>query len=98
MYEFELSAARKQLVADLDRAIETRNRYQDLVLKFQQRMLPNAATIIRTANQKLAVGEIGYVDWTVLVNQAVQIKSDYLDMVQRMNEATFDIEKIVSNN
>ena len=98
MYVLEYDAAKQKMTADLNRATESYIKYRELVSKFRQRILPNAAIIIGTANQKLAVGEVGYIDWTVLINQAIQLKSEYLDMVQRMNEAAFDIEKIVSNN
>lgn len=98
MCVLELDAAKQQMTGDLARAKESYAKYKELVIQFRQRMLPNATIIITTANQKLAVGEIGYIDWTVLINQAIQIKSEYLDMVQRMNEAAFDIEKIISNN
>lgn len=98
VYELELDVATQQLTAELKRATELYGNYKVLTVKYQQGMLPNAAIIIKTVNQKLAVGEIGYVDWTVLINQAIQIKSEYLDMVQHMNEAAFDMEKIISNN
>ncbi len=98
MYQLEMDATKQQLIADMNRATEAYLKYKDMVRKFQEKMLPNAAIIIKTANQKLGVGEVGYIDWTVLINQAIQIKGEYLDMVQRMNEAAFDMEKIVSNN
>lgn len=98
MNVMELDAVNQQITGDLTRATESYKKYSELVAQFQQRMLPNATIIITAANQKLAVGEIGYIDWTILVNQTIQIKSEYLDMVQRMNEAAFDIEKIISNN
>jgi len=98
MFELELDVAKQQMTAEMNRASELYAKYRELVAKFQQKMLPNAAIIIKAANQKLSVGEVGYIDWTILVNQAIQIKSEYLDMVQRMNEAAFDIEKIVSKN
>ncbi len=98
MYTLEMDAAKQQLDADRNRAIESYTRYKELVGKYQKQMLPNAENIINTANQKFALGEIGYINWTILINQAIQMKSEYLDMVQRMNEAAFDIEKINSNN
>lgn len=98
MYTLEMDAAKQQLDADRNRAIELYTRYKELVGKYQKQMLPNAENIINTANQKFALGEIGYINWTILINQAIQMKSEYLDMVQRMNEAAFDIEKINSNN
>ena len=98
MMELELNATKQQLTADIDKAHESYTKFRVLVNRFQQKILPNAAIIIKTANQKLAVGEVGYIDWTVLINQAIQIKGEYLDMVQRMNESAFDIEKIIPNN
>lgn len=94
----ELEAAKQMLNTSLTRA---RNNYLQLkasVQSFRSTMLPNAATIISVANGRLHAGEIGYLDWAVLMNQAIQVRSDYLSAVQQMNEAAFEIEKLTTTN
>ena len=61
-------------------------------------MLPNAQTIIRTAELKLRNGEINYLNWVMLVNQSIEIQNQYLAVAQQRNESVILIEKISSNN
>jgi cobalt-zinc-cadmium resistance protein CzcA len=68
------------------------------IANYQQLMLPNAEIIMRTAGQKLEHGEINYLEWSLLVNQAVQVKSEYYNTISAMNEAAFEIEKIMGIN
>jgi cobalt-zinc-cadmium resistance protein CzcA len=98
VYSLEFASVKQQMTAELDQATISLEKHRELIARFRQRMLPNAVSIVRIANQKLAAGEVSYIDWTILINQAIQIKSEYLDIVQQMNEAAFDIEKIISNN
>ncbi|WP_343604425.1 CusA/CzcA family heavy metal efflux RND transporter [Fluviicola sp.] len=92
----ELDALNQELNVALTNALRIYQRNNQLVQSFDQTMIPNANTMIRTASEKLHAGEIGYIDWVVLVNQAMQIKGDYYFTIQQFNEAAFEIEKISS--
>ena len=94
----ELDALNQELNLQLTNALRVYQRNNQLVQSFSQTMIPNANTMIRTASEKLTAGEIGYIDWVVLVNQAMQIKSDYYFTIQQFNEAAFEIEKISNIN
>lgn len=54
---------------------------------FESKTLANVNVIISTANQQIAAGNINYLEWTQLINQATTVKSDYLDAVHNLNEA-----------
>lgn len=94
----ETNATRQQLVANLENATQVFLQRTSLVQEYQQLLLPNASTIIQTATQRLQAGETGYLDWVILVNQALQIRSDYFNAVQQRNEAAFDIEKLTASH
>ena len=54
--------------------------------------------MIETASKKLNEGEIGYLEWVMIINQAIQIQNEYFNYVQQLNEGAIEIEKITANN
>ncbi len=94
----ELEDTRSRLNAELATAL-TRYRYRsDLVQTCRQVLMPNAQVIITTAGNRLDAGEINYLDWVILVNQAFGIQAQYYDAVQQLNEVTFEIERLKGIN
>lgn len=63
---------------------------------FEQSALPNSRLISRTANQQFASGEINYLDWVMLSNQAAGIESNYLDALKALNESIIEIHYLTS--
>lgn len=53
---------------------------------FEEKALPNANLIEKIANQQFQNGEINYLDWVMLINQSLTIKSNYLDAIKAINE------------
>ncbi|MDE3253203.1 MAG: CusA/CzcA family heavy metal efflux RND transporter, partial [Bacteroidota bacterium] len=64
---------------------------------FELEALPNAKTLEETANRQLSSGEINYLEWVMLTNQAIQIRSNYLDALQSNNDAMIRIHYLLSN-
>ena len=64
---------------------------QQMISYHRQTGLAQAETIISTASRSLSAGEISYIEWTVLMNQAIQIRSSYLDALQSMRKTIIDI-------
>ena len=87
-----------QLRAELDNAVTRYRQTSELLRSYSNVMLPNAQTIIRTAELKLRNGEINYLNWVMLVNQSIEIQNQYLAVAQQRNESVILIEKISSNN
>lgn len=90
----ELEALRQQMTAELEDAVRNYQRHHRVLKSYQASMLPNAVNIIKTSTQKLGAGEIGYLDWALLINQAIQIRSQYFTTVQQLNESAFEMERI----
>ena len=53
---------------------------------YEQTALKNAETISSTASKQFISGDINYLDWVMLMNQSITIKSQYLDVIKSLNE------------
>ncbi len=77
----------------------TLNRYQSSTEKldyFEKTALPNSEIIIKTANLQFLNGAINYLDWVVLVNQSIAIKSNYIDTILTHNECIIQLNYLTS--
>jgi cobalt-zinc-cadmium resistance protein CzcA len=58
---------------------------------FQNDGLKNAETILKTANLQFYNGEINYLDYVLLVNQALDIRNRSIDSVKKLNDAVTEM-------
>ena len=86
----------QQLNQQRETAMNEYQKYLASVNWFESEGLKNAATTIATAHQQFAGGEINYLDWVILVNQAIDLRSQYLDAVKNMNDAINQINYLNS--
>ena len=75
-----LNAAKKMAFAEYQKYFQSAIWYEEAALK-------SAATILSAATQQFVNGEINYLDWVVLINQAVSIQSQYIDVIKNLNES-----------
>lgn len=94
----EKNAITQQLQSNLKDAITLYLQNKQIVTSYELNILPNSKILIEAATKKIKAGEIGYLEWVMIVNQAIQSKSEYLAYVQQLNEAAFEVEKITFNN
>lgn len=83
-----------------------RTEYQSAFLKYQRQLetvkyfeetaVPNANIITKTANQQFANGDINYLDWTMLINNATSIQSNYTDALNDLNQTTIHLNYLIS--
>ncbi len=95
--ELEFSVLHTQLGASLTSQQLAYDRSLRMLASFDNEMLPNAKTIIRTATEKLNAGETDFLQWVILVNQAFEIRSNYFETVNQLNNAAFEIERLSGN-
>jgi cobalt-zinc-cadmium resistance protein CzcA len=69
-------------------------KFLQTALWYQQTGLKSAATISHTASSQFLNGDINYLEWVLLINQSVTIKSEYLDIVKKLNEAVNQLNYI----
>jgi cobalt-zinc-cadmium resistance protein CzcA len=65
---------------------------QSLIVKDLENLaLPNGIVIFETAQKQFLNGDINYLEWAILVNQSISIKSDYQDAILRLNDSTIKL-------
>ena len=107
----ELAKASKAKVAIAEnqlqlKEIELKNRLQQLVSSFnnqlkivesyEQKQLPKSENIFKTVKKQMEVGEIDYLNWVILTNQAVKTKVDYIDNLERLNQIGVELNYLIS--
>ena len=88
--EFTLKKKQEQLQQIYQTNLEIVNRYETSELK-------NAELITKTAQHQFTDGEINYLEFVMLVNQAVAIKSNYADALLKLNQSATELQYITLN-
>ena len=96
--KLEKQAVSQQLQTNLKDAISMYLQNKKVVEEYQRSVLPNTKILIESASKKLNAGEIGYLEWVMVINQAIQGQNEYLGYVQQLNEAAIEVEKLSLNN
>jgi len=94
--KLESLALQQQLSSNFKNLLNAYLQNKKLVLSYQKSMLPNATLLIETAGRKINAGEITYLEWVMIINQAIQIKSEYLNYIQQLNENAIELEKLTA--
>jgi cobalt-zinc-cadmium resistance protein CzcA len=69
---------------------------QKIIENYEQKQLPKSEIILKTAQKQMEVGEIDYLNWVILVNQAVKTKADYIDQLERLNQIGAELNFLIS--
>lgn len=69
----------------------------EIVTYYQTTGLKNADTILKTAQLQFVNGEINYLDFVMLVNQAISVQNNYADAVWALNESIVKINYLNLN-
>jgi cobalt-zinc-cadmium resistance protein CzcA len=93
----ESLALQNSLNAATKNAMATYLQTQSILKGYENIMLPNATSILRSAEKRLSAGEINFLEWLLLAGQALDIRLKYLDLLQEHNRAAVLIEKWTSN-
>lgn len=62
------------------------------VAYLEQNSIPNIRLIYDAANKQFINGEINYLDWVILTNQAISIENSYIDAIRALNESAIQIQ------
>jgi heavy metal efflux system protein len=77
-------------------AVTQYQKYSETIQYFETTALKNADIITSTANKQFINGDINYLEWVLLVNQAVSIQSDYIEAVKNRNITTIEINSFIN--
>lgn len=67
-----------------------------IVENYEQKQLPKSETLLKTAEKQMEAGEIDYLNWVILTNQAVKTKVDYIDSIEKLNETASELNFLLS--
>lgn len=82
----------KNQVENEIRAFENKKQNDELILKnYEENILPGAKLMIATANNQLYKGEINYMEWSWIMNQALESRLDYLEKVKSFNDTIIQL-------
>ena len=87
-YETELAQQQNQY----DQLLVQYKSNKQIVETFEKSELQNATSILGTANLQFVSGDINYLEFVMLCNQAFQIQSNYLEALKGYNDALIALE------
>ncbi len=87
-YETELAQQQNQY----DQLLVQYKSNKQIVETFEKSELQNATSILGTANLQFVSGDINYLEFVMLCNQAFQIQSNYLEALKAYNDALIALE------
>lgn len=82
-----------------NRFVQQVNNYSNqlkVVESYEQKQLPKSETILKTVQKQMEVGEIDYLDWVILTNQAVKTKVEYIENLERLNQIGSELNFLLS--
>ena len=88
------SATLKSKYEELFSAYESN---KSIVQYYETKGLNNADVIVETAQKQFFNGEINYLDWAVLMNQAITVRSNYADAVNALSQSIISINYLTTN-
>ena len=86
----------QNLITEYESVFKNYQTQLQTVLYFEETALHNVGLIIKTANSQFAKGEINYLEWTMLINNAVSILSNYTDAVKELNQSIIQLQYLTS--
>lgn len=92
----EREAGRQNLETAFRNAQLQYRKYEDALRYFETIALKNAEVITSTANKQFLGGEINYLEWVMLVTQAITIRSDYAEALYNRNMAVIEINSFIN--
>ncbi|KGO90783.1 CusA/CzcA family heavy metal efflux RND transporter [Flavobacterium suncheonense] len=95
--EQEFQATQQALQTERSKLLATYQSNLEIVTYYQTTGLKNADTILKIAQLQFVNGEINYLDFVLLVNQAISVQNNYADAVWALNESIVKINYLNLN-
>lgn len=92
--EYELNL--KNLESTYRATLAQFRKYEQAVSYFENTALRNAELITETAKKQFIGGDINYLEWVLLVNQAVTIQNEYVDAVRNRNNSIIELNSFTT--
>ncbi|MBA4167026.1 MAG: CusA/CzcA family heavy metal efflux RND transporter, partial [Chitinophagaceae bacterium] len=95
--ENNYAAGVQSLQSQFYQALQEYNKQLQAVNYYEVTALKNVDTILSTSNQQFLGGDINYLEWVLLTNQAITIQSEYLDAVRGLNQSVINLQTFINN-
>jgi len=92
----EYQATEKMLRHQLLLAQQAVVNNQDKISYFETSGLKNATLITTTANKQFLGGDINYLDWVILISQAILVENQYIECVSAYNDSVIELYYLTS--
>ncbi|TDS56965.1 CusA/CzcA family heavy metal efflux RND transporter [Myroides indicus] len=89
--ENDYKLKRNQFEALLQQSWKEYETHLEIVDNYEQKLLPQAQIILEVSEKQLQTGNIDYLQWIILVNQAVKVQSDYAEVIENLNRAIINL-------
>lgn len=86
----------QQMQAQYEQALQQYHKALQAVRYYEDTALQNADMVIRGANDQFLNGQINYLEWVLLANQATGIRNEYIDAIRNLNSAIIDINTLMN--
>ncbi|KAA9356407.1 CusA/CzcA family heavy metal efflux RND transporter [Larkinella humicola] len=78
-------------------AVQQFDQYRTALAYYEESGLPQAALIQSNARRAFSGGDIGYVEFSLALQQALAIRSSYLDLLHQYNQSVLSIHYLLGN-
>ncbi len=96
MSENNFQAAAQQLTNDYKIQLQEFEKNKETIEYYENKALPNAEKIKDAANLQYSTGEINYLTWANLIQNAIAIESEYVDAVYEMNRNIIQLQYLAA--
>jgi heavy metal efflux system protein len=86
----------KQLATQFKAAYQQYQQQLEMVKNYESIGLRNVDEITTTLTKQFKSGEINYIEWTLLNNEAIAIKQNYLEAISSLNKSIIELNYILS--
>jgi len=95
--EAEVHMAKQTLQNRYQQLLITLQSNQQILTSYEQQAPKGANTIMNTAELQFINGEINYLEYVLLTNQALELLSNYFDALKAYNDTAIQINYLTSN-
>ncbi|MFD2934802.1 CusA/CzcA family heavy metal efflux RND transporter [Spirosoma flavum] len=93
----DLDNQRFALDQQLQQAVRQYEQYRNTLTYYEANGLPQAGLIQTNARRAFSGGDIGYVEFSLALQQALTIRSNYLDLLNQYNQSVLYINYLLGN-
>jgi len=95
--EAELAARAEELAAEAKKLEENIRKLSVRLDYFEKEGLEKADKLIQSAGLSFSLGNMNYTEWAVTVNNAVNLKREYLNTLMEYNQLVIELEYLTQN-